>query len=413
MAQTTARDVALRALHTWRTSRRSADEIFAELIAKTELSSSDRAFVLELFYGVLRNLLLLDFWIGALRSGNVDVDLRDILQLGLYQLLIAQVAEHAAVNETVELAPRRARGVANAILREAIRQRAKLENDAANQPLFLRTSHPEFLVARWQKHFGSEATEQLCRWNNQPPSLYARINSLKIDMEDFERRYPDARQTSAKNFVEFSHTFPAAALDAGHCYIQDPSTRLACEVLAPKRGERILDACAAPGGKTSYIAELMQNEGEVLAVDRQSPRLKMVEENLARLGVTIAQTLQHDWKHGPISSIEKFDRILVDAPCSNTGVMRRRVDVRWRLRPNEFTRMQQEQLSILRAVAPLLKDNGVLVYSTCSLELEENREAIDALQKEMSILRLMEENESLPFRDGFDGAYVAKLIKTA
>jgi 16S rRNA (cytosine967-C5)-methyltransferase len=377
------------------------------------LSSADRGFVLELFYGALRNLTLLDFWIATLRSGKVDVDLRDILRLGLYQLLIANVSEHAAVNETVELVPKRTRGVANAVLREAIRRRAKLEEAARNQPLFVRTSHPEFLVARWQNHFGLEATAQLCRWNNEPPPTYARINRRKIDIDDFKQRYPNAKQTLAKNFVEFADAFPAVALAAGHCYIQDPSTRVACEMLAPQRGEKILDACAAPGGKTSYIAELMQNHGRIVAVDRQSDRLNMLTENLARLGVTIAQTVQHDWKDGAITAGDQFDRILVDAPCSNTGVMRRRVDVRWRLRPDEFTRMQQEQLSILRAVVPLLKTNGVLVYSTCSLEPEENRVAVEGLQKEMSILRLERETECLPFRDGFDGAYVAKLIKTA
>ncbi|MEY2546479.1 MAG: rRNA (cytosine967-C5)-methyltransferase [Verrucomicrobiota bacterium] len=369
--------------------------------------------MLELFYGALRNLTLLDFWIATLRSGKVDVDLRDILRLGLYQLLIANVSEHAAVNETVELVPKRTRGVANAVLREAIRRRAKLEEAARNQPLFVRTSHPEFLVARWQNHFGLEATAQLCRWNNEPPPTYARINRRKIDIDDFKQRYPNAKQTLAKNFVEFADAFPAVALAAGHCYIQDPSTRVACEMLAPQRGEKILDACAAPGGKTSYIAELMQNHGRIVAVDRQSDRLNMLTENLARLGVTIAQTVQHDWKDGAITAGDQFDRILVDAPCSNTGVMRRRVDVRWRLRPDEFTRMQQEQLSILRAVVPLLKTNGVLVYSTCSLEPEENRVAVEGLQKEMSILRLERETECLPFRDGFDGAYVAKLIKTA
>jgi 16S rRNA (cytosine967-C5)-methyltransferase len=408
-----ARDVALRALRIWRTSQKSADEIFAELMAQSPLASADRAFVLELFYGVLRNLLLLDFWIGVLRSGKVDVDLRDILRLGLYQLLIAKVPEHAAVNETVALASKHIRGVANAVLREAIRQRATLEKTVTDQPLFLRTSHPEFLVARWEKHFRVGAAEKLCHWNNEPPTLYARVNQLKIDIDDFKRRYPEAEEIAAGNFVKFAKGFPATALAAGHCYMQDPSTRFACELLAPQHGEKILDACAAPGGKTSYIAELMQNNGTILAVDRQPARLRVLQENLARLGVTIAQTQQHHWKRGPLSSAAQFDRILVDAPCSNTGVMRRRVDVRWRLRPDEFARMQEEQLSILRAVAPHLKDNGVLVYSTCSLEPEENREVVARLQKEMSILQLEQEKESLPFRDGVDGAYIAKLIKKA
>jgi 16S rRNA (cytosine967-C5)-methyltransferase len=406
-----ARAVALRALRTWRTSRSAADEIFGELVGKSQLSSADRAFVLELFYGVLRNLTLLDFWIRALRSGKVDVDLADILRLGLYQLLIAEVAEHAAVNEMVALAPKRTRAVVNAVLREAIRQDADLSSRALTQPLHVRFSQPEFLLGRWRKNFGENAVVDLCEWNNRPPPIYARVNRLKISVDDFvSRNRGSLILPEHTNFVRLQ-SLPRNALERGECYVQDPSTRLACEMLEPKPGERVLDACAAPGGKTSYIAELMQNEGEILAVDRQSIRLKTLNANLKRLGVTIAQSLQHDWGRGPIP-IEPFDRILVDAPCSNTGVMRRRVDLRWRLRPNEFERMREEQLSILRAVLPLLKDNGVLVYSTCSLEPEENREVLAAIEKEMSILQLVTEAESLPFRDGFDGAYVAKLIKT-
>jgi 16S rRNA (cytosine967-C5)-methyltransferase len=206
-----------------------------------------------------------------------------------------------------------------------------------------------------------------------------------------------------------------AALDHGHCYIQDPSTTIACQLLDPQPDEKVLDVCAAPGGKTSYLAELMNNRGLIIACDREAERVRVLEENVARLGVAIARTYRCDWECdrtlGGITAHAPFDRILVDAPCSNTGTMRRRVDVRWRLQPADFLHMQKRQLEIVRASVSLLKPGGILVYSTCSLEPEENEQVVKRLINELSILRLEEERRSLPFRDGFDGAYVAKLVR--
>jgi 16S rRNA (cytosine967-C5)-methyltransferase len=188
-------------------------------------------------------------------------------------------------------------------------------------------------------------------------------------------------------------------------------------LLDPKPGERILDATAAPGGKTGYIAQLMENLGIIVACDRDRRRIDTLKENMARLGVGIAQILQHDWtgKRVPpeITSAAPFDRILIDAPCSNTGVMRRRVDVKWRLRPSDFDQMQHLEIEVVRALVPFLKPNGLLVYSTCSLEPEENDNVVRRVLAEKSILRLETEKSSLPFRDGFDGAYAARLIRRA
>ena len=384
-----ARGVALSALKTWRNKRQFADATISDALANTALRSADRAFAVEMFYGVLRNLTLLDFWIGELRSGRVDVDLRDLLRLGLYQLLILKTAEHAAVNETVALATKRHQSVVNAVLRSAAREREKLVREAEKQPFDIRTSHPRFLIERWEKKFGAEAARALCEWNNQAPPIYARINRLKLNRQSFLERHPNARPIpNLENFVELSS--PTAALEEGDCYVQDPSTAIACELLEPQPGENILDACAAPGGKTRYLAELMQNRGLIFACDRDPQRLTLLEENLTRLGVTIAQFVRQDWSK-PIAkeivSQAPFDRILVDAPCSNTGVMRRRVDVRWRLNPADFARMQARQVEIGLAVAPLLKPGGVLVYSTCSLEPEENEDVVEQLVTSMSILR--------------------------
>ena len=416
MAYPSARRTALAALRTWRSEKRFADSIITELLVQTELDVRERAFTLELFYGVLRNATLLDFWIGCLRQSPLDVDLRDLLRLGLYQLFVLKTPEHAAVHETVELAPKSRRGLINAILRTAARRQDELRSQASTQCLAIRTSHPRFLIARWEQNFGREAAEALCTWNNRPPPLYAHINRLKIGREDFLRAYPESRPLSGnRDFAEF-HTLPTEALARGHCYIQDPSTASACQLLDPQPEEKILDTCAAPGGKTSHIAELMRNRGGIVACDRATERVRVLEENLARLGAGIARVFHFDWTCGripkEIAATAPFDRVLIDAPCSNTGVMRRRVDVRWRIRGADFARMQEQQLKIVRTVLSLLRTGGVFVYSTCSLEPEENERVVEQVLREFANFRQMEARSSLPFRDGFDGAFAAKLIRT-
>jgi len=411
VARTSARRVALAALRTWRREKEFADAVISSALSKAEFQSADRAFAVELFYGVVRNRTLLDFWIRELRRGRVDEDLRDILRIGLYQLFILKTPEHAAVYETVDLSPKRQHAIINAILRSAARDRRSLQRRANSQSLDVRTSHPQFLIERWTKQFGGGAAEALCTWNNQAPPIYARINRLKIDRQSFLERYRDARTLpKVSNFVELPA--PANALDQGDCYVQDPSTSIACELLQTKPGEKILDACAAPGGKTGYLAELMANQGLLIACDREPARLNLLDENLARLGVRIAKIVCHDWMKSAVPpeilSAAPFDRILIDAPCTNTGVMRRRVDVRWRLKPADFNRMRARQIEITRAVIPFLKPGGILVYSTCSLEREENEDVVQTLLRVMSILQLEEERRSIPFQDNFDGAFGAR-----
>ncbi|HEY3661500.1 MAG TPA: 16S rRNA (cytosine(967)-C(5))-methyltransferase RsmB [Candidatus Udaeobacter sp.] len=413
MARRSARQIAVAALRLWRKEKRFADSIISGLLANTDVTASDRAFALELFYGVLRNLTLLDFWIDCLRASHIEDNVRDILRLGLYQIFVLKTPEHAAVHETVAIASQNQRSIINAVLRAAIRQQSELLERSNTQLLFVRTSHPQFLVERWQQHFGSEYSEQLCKWNNRPAPVYGRINRIKTDPETFLQLHPDLQLLPGNSdFVEFNN-LPTAALDAGHCYIQDPSTAIACQLLDAKPEERILDACAAPGGKTAYVAQLMQNRGVIIACDRDRERLQILKDNVGRLGATIVRAVRHDWtRDSPpeeILSIAPFDRVLLDAPCTNTGVMRRRIDVRWRLLPEDFSRMSNEQLLILRAVLRLLKPGGILVYSTCSLEGEENEQVIRQLVTEVPSLTLETERDSLPFRDGFDGAFAAKL----
>jgi 16S rRNA (cytosine967-C5)-methyltransferase len=199
-----------------------------------------------------------------------------------------------------------------------------------------------------------------------------------------------------------------ASFQQGLFYLQDPGTLLAVRELAPQPGETILDLCAAPGGKLTYMAQLMRNEGRIVAHDTFPDRLKLIEENCARLGVTIAETVLPSTLDPRPST---FDRILLDAPCSNTGVMRRRVDLRWRIRPEEIERLRATQLGLLRQAAPRLKPGGVLVYSTCSLEPEENENVIQEFLDAESALQLESRRELLPFADATDGAFIARLVK--
>lgn len=413
MAHSSARGLVLAALAEWRRGRRFADAILRHRLEDNSLSAANRAFATELFYGTLCNLSLLDFWIGLLRSGPLDRSARDLLRIGLYQLFCLHTPGHAAVNETVELAPPRKRPLINGVLRTALRRAEELASAAQRASLAIRSSHPEFLLERWAHNFGRAATVALCDWNNQPASVYARINRLNTTVEKFLEAESGATAVSGRpNFVKLE-AIPAGALERGDCYIQDPSTSIACELLDPQPGEDVLDACAAPGGKSGLLAELMNNRGHLIACDRDSARLVALRENLNQLRVTIARTILHDWHSPATPGMGAFDRILVDAPCSNTGVMRRRVDVRWRLTPEDFRRMPAEQVTILRAVAPLLRPGGTLVYSTCSLEPEENEQVVDRILAEIPSLGIEDIRSSLPFRDGFDGAFAAKLRRSS
>jgi 16S rRNA (cytosine967-C5)-methyltransferase len=413
MARSAARQLALKALQRWRRSREFADSIVQRLIVGSEQPRSDRGFAQELFYGVLRNLTLLDFFISQLRKSAIDDLSRDLVRLGLYQLFHLRTPAHAAVFETVELASPHRRSLINGIMRHAAREHDRLRSEATRAPLHIRESHPEFLVMRWREAFGENGADAICRWNNRAAPIYARINTLRIRREDFLENNPMARPISAHSLFVQCEGLPEATIARGDCYIQDPSSAMAVDLLEPQSGEMILDACAAPGGKTSYMAAITKNTASIVACDRDAARLRLLRQNLSHLGAAHIDVIQHDWLHDGYPVVlrpKQFDKILIDAPCTNTGVMRRRVDVRWRLKPADFRQMHEQQLRIVAAVIPLLRSGGVLVYSTCSLECEENEELIEHLTQEVSTLKIEQTRTILPWRDHFDGAFAARFV---
>ena len=405
------------------------EQLLDQELARGGCTGPDRRLAQELAFGVVRWRSTLDWLIQRKTTGRAQKPiLQTLLRLGLYQLFwLDRIPPHAAVHETVELAKQSGcahqAGFLNAVLRGYERERevtrTLLENLRNNDPA-TSYSHPNWLVTRWSRRWGMESTIQLLDWDNSPPETCIRINTLKTDAPTLLPKW----QEESVEFEPIRHDWfpdnlvfqlrshpPLATLPSfqdGACYVQDPSTLLAVEWLQPKPGETILDACAAPGGKTTYIAQRMQNDGSILAEDLDAGRLKLVEENCQRLGVTCVETRASSAEAMPES---EFDRILIDAPCSNTGVMRRRVELRWRIRQEELQRLRKTQLNILRRTAPRLKPGGTLVYSTCSLEPEENRGVVDTFLTEHHDFRLDADRDLIPFRDHVDGAYVARLIR--
>jgi 16S rRNA (cytosine967-C5)-methyltransferase len=409
-----ARTLCQRALMEWEKGTTFSDEILHGLLERHPLQPSDRGLLTELFYGVLRHLRQLDFLIAQLREGALDERTRNLLRAGLYQIFHLRVPAHAAVNETVSMAGP-TRGLVNAVLRRALREQEDLSQKLTAQPLAVRESHPDFLVERWTAQFGAESAEALCRLNNTPSENFFRVNTLKTSLEKLLELQPDGSVHDAVRGVLKLRRIPPEWLESGWGYVQDPSTLLAPDLLDPQPGERVLDACAAPGGKSTYLAQKMGGRGRVVACDLYDSRIRRLKENVARLGTISVRVHLLDFLLAPEEGSPlleaPFDRILLDVPCSNTGVIRRRVDVRWRLTEEDFLRMPVQQFALVRRAVPLLKAGGVLVYSTCSLEHEENTAVVDQIARELPELALEEVGTSLPFRDAVDGSFAARFQK--
>ena len=450
------REIAARILGKRRFSDEYTETLLERALMPARLSSADRGLTQELVFGIIRWQETLDWLIARKTQGRTQKPgLQDLLRLGLYQIFwLDRIPDHAAVHETVEQAKRDGfgsqAGFINAVLRGYLREneetRALLNELKTSQPA-LGYSHPEWLVTRWQKQFSDESTRQLLESNNTPPKTFARANLLALGragsplpaaaphtqsgahgvtrptsndvtrlIEAWRAEGVDydfvTRDWTGENLMfELKSHPPLTTLESfqkGWFYIQDPSTVLAVRELDPRPGETILDLCAAPGGKTMFIAQLMNNQGRIIAHDNVPDRLKLIQENITRLGVTCAETTSDlDPRLSP------FDRILVDAPCSNTGVLRRRVDLRWRIQPDEIERLRATQLDLLQKSAARLKPGGTLVYSTCSLEPEENTALVQQFLATQPGFKLERERQLLPFVDGVDGAYVARMVRVS
>jgi 16S rRNA (cytosine967-C5)-methyltransferase len=446
-SQHNARSLALQILLECRTHDAFVQEILDRQLAANPLSAADRRLVTQLVYGVLRRRgtlrALLEPFVNR-PAHKVESWLWDALYLGACQLaLLTHVPAHAAVHETVELAARFGRPGARGFLNGVLRRLSDLVSDertdapAANalplergeyrqlgRPILPDPSTrpleyiaaglglPDWLVRRWLPRYGVEECQRLGFWFAAPAPLTLRCNPLRVERDRLLAALRDARHAAEAGqhpqAVLLSESGPIRELpgyDQGWFSVQDESAMRVASALAPEPGETVLDLCAAPGGKTTHLAEMMRNSGRVLACDVDDRRLQTIDTLAQRLGLSIIETCCLDGVSGPR---ELFDRVLVDVPCSNTGVLGKRPEARWRLRPTDLPQLVALQARLLQQACECVRRDGVVVYSTCSIEPEENQGVVEAVLEKNPAFHLEAVEEATPGRPA-DGGFWARL----
>lgn len=396
-----ARNVALDVLIAVEERGAYSNLLLNDRLQRSSLSPRDRGLATELVYGTLQRKNTLDWILNKLvRKGidTLDPWVRHLLRLGIYQLrYLDRVPSRAAVHETVEIAKARGHrgipGLVNGVLRSYLRRGREWtlpDSPKSVTDLALVTSHPEWLVRRLVEVYGPETAHSVLKANNRPPGLSVRVNPLRGNRERVARllQEEDPRlrirlsPLSGQGLI-LTGGNPASGrlFREGWFTVQDESSMLVAELLAPRPGERVLDGCAAPGGKTGHLAERMENRGTLLACDIHPHKVKLIENQVRRLGLSMVEVRQADLRELPGTGEARFDRVLLDAPCSGWGVIRRKPDIKWSKNLQEVDSLRQLQAELLEAAARLVTPGGTLVYSTCTLEPQENREQITAFLK--------------------------------
>lgn len=392
------RDLALKVLYSIHEEDAYSNLALGEVLRRYSLSRQDRALLTELVYGVLRWRGTLDYYLSHVLTRplqKLEPRVRDLLRLGAYQILfLSKIPVPAAVNEAVKLARKYGHeGIAafvNGVLRNLDRRRQEIsfpdpEDDPAGY-LAVRYSHPRWLVEKWLAELGFAATEKICRANNEIPPNTIRTNTLKISREELAHHLKEeGLEVSNCRFAPeglkikgFTALTGISGWREGYFTIQDEGSMLVARALAPAAGATVIDACSAPGGKTTHLAQLMGNEGRIVAADLHPHKLELVEESCRRLGVKIVEVVAADARELPARFKGQADYILVDAPCTGLGVLRRKPEIRWRKGGEKVAELARLNGEILDAMAECLKPGGVLVYSTCTVSAAENQEVVAA-----------------------------------
>jgi 16S rRNA (cytosine967-C5)-methyltransferase len=425
-----------------------ADILLDRALKAATLNERDRALLTELTYGTLRWRGNIDGQLSRyLRQPLAKTDplIRNLLRVSIYQLrFLDKIPDHAAVNEAVELARNhsggKSAGFVNAVLRNFLRGKDRViglaPKDESVAGLAVTYSHPEWLVKRWIDEFGVEAAKTLMRANNQRATLVLRVNCLKCTREKLLDRFleagikAEATQWSPQGISILSgpavDTLPGFA--EGYFQIQGEASQLVAYLLSPLPGERILDACAAPGGKSTHLGEFMKDEGELVAIDISARGIAKIRENAARLGLKSLRVLSADASAELADKVRgPYDRALVDAPCSGLGTLRGHPEIKWHRDENDIRRLSRLQSKILSRVAGYLKPGGVFVYATCTLSREENEEIVESFLAQHTEFELEDAARylpeqathmvrekyfvALPHRDNTDGFFAARMRK--
>jgi 16S rRNA (cytosine967-C5)-methyltransferase len=413
------------------------------LAALANLSREDRALVQELTLGVLRQQKTLDYFIERYTQRKIkklDLPVVLALRLGLYQIrFLSRIPQSAAVNESVNLVKMArkmsATGMVNAALRNAARHLEEIPGAAIKdkfERLSVELSHAPWMLAHWAASFGEDEMQNLAFANNQTPETAFRVNTLRAGSEEMITRLEvEGLKTRVSKVAAGAYVIEGGHLAAltpfveeGLIYIQDEASQLVSLLLDVKPGQRILDMCAAPGSKTSHIAALTQNKAQIIACDIHAHRLETLIANCQRLGVTSVETIQlAATEELPFATPEKFDRVLIDAPCTGTGTLRRNPEIKWRLTLEDIKRLAEIQCVLLERGGQLLGIGGRLIYSTCSVEREENEAVVQKFLETNTAFHLVQADapddclmakgfvRTFPHRQGTDGFFAAVIEK--
>lgn len=419
------------------------DKLLEIELKNSNLAGPDKALLFEIVHGVMRWMGRIDWILNGFYKGQfskVVPNIKNALRVALYQILfLDKIPDYAAVNEAVEfvkkLQGQKYADIANGVLRSIIRSKEGIRYPNADEDLvaYLSSyfSHPTWMVKRWLARYGREETEKLLIANNDKPTLTLRVNNLVTNKEEFKKLLDsvDLKHSDSKALPQFIRMSSLSNITnweyfaKGYFSVQDESTGFPVVLLDVKPGLRVLDLCAAPGGKTGFIADLMENSGEIIALDRFESRLKILNKNLERLHVSIVKTLAIDALE--YSDEIGFDRVLIDAPCSGLGTLTKKPDLKWKKDLGDIRKIVNIQQELLKKGAALLKSGGLLVYSTCTIEPEENTEIINKFLSENNNFNLIDASTSIskeyvssdgfvqtyPHIHGFDGSFAAKLVK--
>ena len=396
----------------------------------TRLRPNAHSFVRELTYGVLENKMLLDYIIDQLvptGSAKLKASDRIILRMGIYQLgYMDSVPEYAAVNESVNLAKKYCRGregFINASLRSYIREKYRItlpdRSEDEIKHLSIKYSYEPWIIELWLEQYDMDFVEALLKAGNCTPPLVVRANWLKTLREELIRRLEASGciVEKGKLYEDALHIKKGGALIDTKMYkdglfsLQDEASMLVAAMLNPKHGDLIMDVCAAPGGKTMAIAERMNNKGKIIASDIYMRKLNNIVDNAKRLGVTIVETRTWDATKIDSGMIEKADRVLVDAPCTGLGVVRRKPEIKYKKRSSEMDSLPAKQLQILFASSKYVKTGGVLVYSTCTINPDENQRVIEQFLKKSNTFIKEDAIQLMPNVNGTDGFFICKMRK--
>lgn len=362
--------------------------ILDNTFTQEKLSPRDRAFSAMLFYGVIERKMTLDYIIrlySSVEFDNIDIDVLQLLRMGLYQLLYTSVPESAAVNESVALAEEKAKGFVNGILRSFIRNGKTVDyRDLEGIPkLSIEYSCPKWLIKKWTEMFGEEETLKILQGSIGRPPLFVRVNTLKCTadelIDEFKKEHIEAKKNALlDDCLELGRVHEIEATNAyrkGLFHVQDISSQLCCRVARPVFNETVIDMCAAPGGKTFTMAQLMANRGKIHSFDLYDGRVSMIREGAARMGLNIVEAAVHDaTEYDP--TIPPADKVLCDVVCSGLGVIRRKPEIKYKEIKN-LEQLPLLQIHILRNASRYVKKGGTLIYSTCTLSRDENEGVVE------------------------------------